>query len=584
MSLKQTQLSLSQCRLSLTKSIMSLRRTNKSSKESLKSLRESFIKPVLERFYEGMSSKKPHFVAIPALFFFAIQIRKKNLATFAELITTTAMQLPEHIALSFLNQWNDSPLDFSNAAQKRIDVNRAYLEEILKTGNTYYGINTGFGSLCNVRIADNELSDLQHNLVRSHACGMGDEVPEEIVRWMLLLKIHGLSQGYSGVRKEIVQRLIDFYNLKIYPVVYELGSLGASGDLAPLAHLSLPLFGEGEVNYKGQRRKAIEVLKENDLEPIPLAAKEGLALLNGTQFMSSYAVWSLLAAQRLSKWADMISAMSADAFLAKEEPFKPAIHRVRPHPGQIKTASAILKLLQGSELQTVEKVQVQDPYSFRCIPQVHGATKDVIENIQRVVETEINSVTDNPIVFHDEDAIMSGGNFHGQPLALNLDFLAIAIAELANISERRTYLLISGQRNLPPFLAPNAGVNSGFMIAQYTAAAIVSQNKQLCTHASVDSIVSSNGQEDHVSMGANAATKLRRVILNVQRVLAIELLTAAQALDLRRPHKSSSGIEQLWSDLRKEISFMESDRLLHTDLIRAEAFLNNDPEIYMTPE
>jgi histidine ammonia-lyase len=494
------------------------------------------------------------------------------------------MQLQEYISLPFLHRWNGNNIDFSDAAQERIGTNRTYLDEILKTGNTYYGINTGFGSLCNVRIADNELSDLQHNLVRSHACGMGDEVPEEIVRWMLLLKIHGLSQGYSGVRKEIVQRLIDFYNLKIHPVVYELGSLGASGDLAPLAHLSLPLFGEGEVNYKGRRRVAIEVLKENNLEPIPLAAKEGLALLNGTQFMSSYAVWSLLAAQRLSKWADLISAMSADAFLAKEEPFKPPIHRVRPHPGQIQTAATILSLLQGSELQTLEKLQVQDPYSFRCIPQVHGATKDVIENIQRVVETEINSVTDNPIVFHDEDVIMSGGNFHGQPLALNLDFLAIAIAELANISERRTYLLISGQRSLPPFLAPNAGVNSGFMIAQYTAAAIVSQNKQLCTPASVDSIVSSNGQEDHVSMGANAATKLRRVILNVQRVLAIELLTAAQALDLRRPHKSSVAIEQLWSDLRREVSFMESDRLLHTDLIKAEAFLNNHPEIYLTQE
>ena len=330
------------------------------------------------------------------------------------------------------------------------------------------------------------------------------------------------------------------------------------------------------MNYKNEKRKAIDVLKENNLEPIPLAAKEGLALLNGTQFMSSYAVWSLLAAQRLSEWADVISAMSADAFLAKDEPFKHPIHRVRPHKGQIGTAQRILDLLKGSELQLLQKEQVQDPYSFRCIPQVHGATKDALENIQRVVETEINSVTDNPIVFHDEDAIMSGGNFHGQPLALNLDFLAIAMAELANISERRTYLLISGQRNLPPFLAPNAGVNSGFMIAQYTAAAIVSQNKQLCTPASVDSIVSSNGQEDHVSMGANAATKLRKVILNVQRVLAIELLTAAQALDFRRPHKASSAIENLWAALRKEISFMETDRILHDDLIKAEKFLEHN--------
>jgi len=493
------------------------------------------------------------------------------------------MELPEHISLSYLKDWQEGRLSFSTSAQERIDTNRTYLEKILKGGKTFYGINTGFGSLCNVRIADNELSDLQHNLVRSHACGMGDEVPEKIVRWMLLLKIHGLSQGYSGVRKVVVQRLIDFYNLQIHPVVYELGSLGASGDLAPLAHLSLPIFGEGWVNYKEQKRTAREVLTECGLEPIPLTAKEGLALLNGTQFMSSYAVWNLLSAQRLSLWADVIAAMSADAFLAKEEPFHAAIHRVRPHKGQVATAKQMRELLGGSELQTLPKEQVQDPYSFRCIPQVHGATKDVIDYISTIVETEINSVTDNPIVFHDEGAIMSGGNFHGQPLALNLDFLAIAMAELANISERRTYLLISGQRNLPPFLAPNAGLNSGFMIGQYTAAAIVSQNKQLCTPASVDSIVSSNGQEDHVSMGANAATKLYKLMGNVQRVLAIELLTAAQALEFRRPHKSSPALESIFEALRAEIAFMEQDRILHTDLIKAEGFLDQDPAKWLQP-
>jgi histidine ammonia-lyase len=380
------------------------------------------------------------------------------------------------------------------------------------------------------------------------------------------------------VRKEIVQRLIDFYKLGISPVVYELGSLGASGDLAPLAHLSLPIFGKGKVRYKGVVREAAEVLKETGLEPIPLAAKEGLALLNGTQFMSSHAVWCLIKSRQLSAWADVIGALSAEGFMAKDEPFKHPIHRVRPHKGQIATAQRILSLLQGSAIQAMPKQQVQDPYSFRCMPQVHGASKDVIDMVSGIVETEINSVTDNPIVFHDEDAIMSGGNFHGQPLALNLDFLAIAVAELANISERRTYLLISGQRDLPPFLAPEAGVNSGFMIAQYTAAAIVSQSKQLCTPASVDSIVSSNGQEDHVSMGANAATKLRRVVMNVQRVLAIELLTAAQALDFRRPATSSPALEKLYAAFRKEISFMASDRLLHDDLIKAEQFLNQDVE------
>ncbi len=486
------------------------------------------------------------------------------------------MELPEHLTIDLLVKGYDT-IELSAAANDRIAHNRSYLETVLKEGKTHYGINTGFGSLCNVRIGDHELEQLQENLVCSHACGMGDEVPEEIVRLMLVLKVHGLSQGYSGVRTEIVQRLADFYNLGISPVVYELGSLGASGDLAPLAHLCLPLFGKGEVRYKGEKIPAAQALKKEGLEPIALAAKEGLALLNGTQFMNAYICWSLMQSKKLLEWADVVGAMSVDAFLAKDEPFKHPIHRVRPHKGQIATGRKILELLAGSEIQKLHKSQVQDPYSFRCMPQVHGASKDVADTVANVAEIEINSVTDNPIVFHDEDAIMSGGNFHGQPLALHADFLAIALAEIANISERRTYLLVSGQRGLPPFLAPNAGLNSGFMIAQYTAAAIVSQNKQYCTPASVDSIVSSNGQEDHVSMGANAATKLRRVVLNVQRVLAIELLTAAQALDLRRPHKSSAMIENIWSELRKSATFMAEDEILHDKLIAAERFLQNAP-------
>ena len=487
------------------------------------------------------------------------------------------MELADHISIDGVKNDYGNKIALSAAATKRIAHNRAYLDEVLKGGKTYYGINTGFGSLCNVRIEDHELEQLQENLVCSHACGMGEEVPEEIVRLMLLLKVHGLSQGYSGVRPQIVQRLADFYNLGIHPVVYELGSLGASGDLAPLAHLCMPLFGKGVVRYKGVKMPAAEALQKSGLEPIPLAAKEGLALLNGTQFMSAYTTWALIESKRLSVWADVIGAMSADAFMAKDEPFKYPIHRVRPHKGQIATAERILKLLAGSEIQQLHKEQVQDPYSFRCMPQVHGATKDVVDTVTNVLEIEINSVTDNPIVFHDEDAIMSGGNFHGQPLALHADFLAIAMAELANISERRTYLLVSGQRGLPAFLAPKAGLNSGFMIAQYTAAAIVSQNKQYCTPASVDSIVSSNGQEDHVSMGANAVTKLRKVVQNVQRVLGIELLTAAQALDIRRPKRSSTVIENLWSELRKEVSFMAEDEILHDKLVVAEQFLNREP-------
>ena len=489
------------------------------------------------------------------------------------------MELAEHLSIDRLKKDYADKIALSAAAKNRIAHNREFLDNVLRSGNTYYGINTGFGSLCNVRIQDHELEQLQENLVCSHACGMGDEVPEEIVRLMLLLKVNGLGQGYSGVRTEIVQRLVDFYNLGIHPVVYELGSLGASGDLAPLAHMCMPIFGKGTVTYKGVKMPAAEALQKTGLKPIPLAAKEGLALLNGTQFMSSYSSWALMESKRLLVWADVIGAMSADAFMAKDEPFKHPIHRVRPHKGQIATAERILNLLSGSDIQRLHKEQVQDPYSFRFMPQVHGATKDVVDTVSNVLEIEINSVTDNPIVFHDEDAIMSGGNFHGQPLALHADFLAIAMAELANISERRTYLLVSGQRGLPAFLAPNAGLNSGFMIAQYTAAAIVSQNKQYCTPASVDSIVSSNGQEDHVSMGANAVTKLRKVIQNVQRVLAIELLTAAQALDLRRPYKSSPVLENIWNEFRKEITFMPNDEILHDKLVAAERFLDREPMI-----
>ena len=487
------------------------------------------------------------------------------------------MEIPAHLYFKDFREELPLQIALSEAAIRRISHNRQYLDEKLKQGNIHYGINTGFGSLCNVRISDSELSLLQENLVCSHACGMGDIVPEHIVRWMLLLKIAGLSRGYSGVRPVIVERLAAFYNKGIIPVVYEQGSLGASGDLAPLAHLSLPLLGKGKVHYKGHIIDAAEALKVEGLEPLALAAKEGLALLNGTQFMSSYGTWATLASRRLSAWADIIGALSGEGFDMRADPFHPMIHHLRPHKGQEETAKNIREYLEGSGLQQKYKEQVQDPYSFRCMPQVHGATKDVLSQVAHVMETEINAVTDNPLVLHDEDLIVSGGNFHGQPMALQLDFLAIAMAELANISERRTYLLVSGQRGLPPFLAPEAGLNSGFMIVQYTAASIVSQNKQYCTPASVDSIVSSNGQEDHVSMGANAATKLYKVIKNVQRVLALELLTAAQAMEFRRPGTTSPALEKLLTAFRAQISFMDKDRLLHDDMVLAEAFLDQDP-------
>lgn len=486
------------------------------------------------------------------------------------------MTLPDVLDLANINQALQSKIQLSEADLAAVRKNRAYLDRKIKGDAVFYGINTGFGSLCNVQIPDTQLSDLQENLVCSHACGFGDEVAPAIVKLMLLLKIRGLAQGYSGIHEDTLQRLVYFYNEDMLPVVFEQGSLGASGDLAPLAHLSLPLLGKGQVRYKGRRMAAAEALEQVGLQPLRLHAKEGLALLNGTQFMSAYAVWALLKTENLVRWCDRIAALSLEGFGGKSEPFLPPIHRVRPHAGQVETAATLLALLEGSALQSLEKLQVQDPYSFRCIPQVHGASKDAIRHILSVVLTEINSVTDNPTLFEAEDQILSGGNFHGQPLAINLDYMAIALAELANISERRTYLLLSGKQGLPAFLAKDPGLNSGFMIAQYTAASIVSQNKQYCSPASVDSIVSSNGQEDHVSMGANAATKLKKVVENVQRVLAIELLCAAQALEFRRPSTSSPALENLHQAFRKMVTFNEADRLLHDDMVVAETFLNQD--------
>lgn len=462
---------------------------------------------------------------------------------------------------------NNYNLSLSEEAILKINKCRQYLDDRMAAStDPVYGINTGFGSLCDVKINNNDLEQLQKNLVMSHACGTGEEVPKPVVKLMLLLKIQSLSYGHSGVQLKTVQRLIDFYNNNIFPVIYTKGSLGASGDLAPLAHLSLPLIGMGEVEFENERITGAALLKKFNWEEIQLQSKEGLALLNGTQFMSAYAVYCLIQAKRISTQADLFAAISLDAFDGRIDAFDELIHIVRPHAGQLETAKNMLLNLEGSEIAAQKKAQVQDPYSFRCVPQVHGASKDTINYVQSVVTTEINSVTDNPNVFPDEDKIISGGNFHGQPLALVLDFLAIALAELANISERRTYQLISGQRGLPAFLVENPGLNSGFMIPQYTAASIVSENKQLCTPASVDSIVSSNGQEDHVSMGANAATKLYRVVENVNRVLAIELMNAAQALEFRRPLKSSAKIEKYISEYRKVVSRNTKDRYLSDDI------------------
>ncbi len=465
-------------------------------------------------------------------------------------------------------------IELSEKSRQQIIACRQFLDNKLSDNSRlYYGINTGFGSLCNVRIENDELEDLQYKLVVSTACGIGDEMPHELVKILLLLKIQSLSYGYSGITIEAVQMLIDFYNQDLIPVIHKQGSLGASGDLAPLAHMALSLLGIGDCYLKGERMAALEALKKIGHQPIKLKSKEGLALLNGTQFMSSYAVYNLIKAHRLIYQSDLIAAVSIDAFDAKLEPFTDTIHSIRPHAGQIKTAENIRQFLIGSEIINQKKEHVQDPYSFRCVPQVHGATKDAVAHITNVIETEINSVTDNPIVDTANDRIISGGNFHGQPLAINLDYLAIAIAELANISERRTYQLLSGARNLPVFLVDKPGLNCGLMIPQYTAASLVSQNKQWCTPASVDSIVSCNGQEDHVSMGANAATKCFGVMKNTERVLGIELLTAMQALDFRKPLKSSAMIEKLRNDYRKQISFITEDRVFAVDMKKSVDFL-----------
>ena len=467
-------------------------------------------------------------------------------------------------------------LYLSEEARINIQKCREYLDNKIAANETpIYGINTGFGSLCNVKISNENLSQLQENLVKSHACGIGEEVPQEIVKIMLLLKIQSLSYGHSGVQLVTVERLLDFYNNDILPVIYTLGSLGASGDLAPLAHLSLPLLGEGEVNFEGKKVHASKVLEYFNWQPIQLQSKEGLAMLNGTQFMSAYGSYILLKAIKYSYFADVISSISLEGFDGRIEPFDELIHFVRPHKGQINTAKRIKQLLEGSQIIGQDKKHVQDPYSFRCIPQVHGATKDTIDYVKKVFKTEINSVTDNPNIFIESDVIISGGNFHGQPLALALDFLAIALSELGSISERRTYQLISGQRGLPAFLVENPGLNSGFMIPQYTAASIASQNKQLATPASVDSIVSSNGQEDHVSMGANAATKCLKIMENLERILAIELMNASQAIHFREPLQSSEFIEIFLKSYRAEVPLVKNDRILHYDIENSIAFLNS---------
>ena len=466
-------------------------------------------------------------------------------------------------------------LVLSDEAIAKIQHCRDYLDSKMDdTSKPIYGVTTGFGSLCNRTISTDDLSTLQENLVKSHSCSIGQPIDETIIRLMLLLKAHALSMGFSGVQVETVQRILDFYNNDILPVVYDRGSLGASGDLAPLANLFLPLIGEGEVFHNGKRFKGSEILNIFGWRPIKLKSKEGLALLNGTQFMSANGIKALIDGWHMVKCFDLIGAISLEAFDGRIEPFFDCIHQVRPHRGQIETAERYRRLLEGSEIIAREKAHVQDPYSFRCIPQVHGAVKDAMYHVTNVLHTEINSVTDNPTVFPDDDLVVSGGNFHGEPLALIFDYMGIALHELGNISERRTAQLILGQRGLPEFLVAHPGLNSGYMIPQYAAAAVVSQNKMYCYSASSDSIVSSNGQEDLVSMGANAATKLHKIIDNLKYIAGIELMNAAQGLDFRRPLKSSSYIETVIEAYRKEVPTVEDDVVMKDYIESTMSFLD----------
>lgn len=469
-------------------------------------------------------------------------------------------------------------LELAKDAREAVKRSHAYLKDRLKNSNApIYGVNTGFGSLYDKSIAPADLAQLQKNLVMSHACGSGEPVPDQVVRAMLVLKVQNMAFGHSAVAPATVQRLIDMFNADVLPVVYERGSLGASGDLAPLAHLCLPLLGLGDVVMRGKRMTSAQALKKLGWKAIELGPKEGLALLNGTQFMNAYAALLVQQAARLADLADVIAAISLEAYDGRVEPFHPSVHAVRPHPGQAVVAGRFRALLKGSNLVEQAKAHVQDPYSFRCIPQVHGASRDAIAYVERVVERELEAVTDNPTVFDDEDLIISAGNFHGQPLALALDFLAIAAAEIGSISERRTYKLIGGQRGLPAFLVAEPGLNSGFMIPQYTAASLVSANKQRCMPNCVDTIDSSNGQEDHVSMGAAAAIKTWQVVQDVERILAIELFTAAQALEFRRPAQSSAQLESFVSAFRERVPFLKADVVMHDHMEAALDFLRNVP-------
>jgi len=472
------------------------------------------------------------------------------------------------------------------ATEQLIRASEQSVQEIVSREIPVYGINTGFGPLCDRHISEKDTTLLQSNILKSHSVGVGKPIPKEIAKLMLITKVQALAQGYSGVRMEILERIIWHIDNDLIPVVPEKGSVGASGDLAPLAHLFLPMIGLGEIWAGEERRPALAVLTKHGLEPMALGPKEGLALINGTQFILAFAVKAVERLQNTLEIADLAGAMSLEGLMGSARPFDPRLHQLRPYKGSILVAQNLHALLDGSEIlkSHVNCERIQDPYSLRCMPQVHGASRNAWLHLKELTEIELNSVTDNPIIFDADDTI-SGGNFHGQPLALPLDYATVAAAELGNIADRRCYLMSEGRYGLPKLLVPNAGLNSGLMIPQYTTAALVTENKTLCFPASADSVPTSLGQEDHVSMGSISARKLHQVLENIEYIQAIELLYAAQALDFRRPLKSTPVIEACHDLVRGHVDFIDHDRVFADDinqihgLLTSGAFLNRAREI-----
>jgi len=472
----------------------------------------------------------------------------------------------------------EATIELAPSALERVERSRALVEQVAAGDEPAYGINTGFGTLAEVRIDRKDLRALQRNLLLSHAAGVGPPLPIPEARALLLLRINVLAKGFSGIRVPTLSLAVEMLNRGVVPVVPERGSVGASGDLAPLAHLSLALIGEGEAFYRGRRVRARQALAEAGLAPVVLEAKEGLALVNGTQAMCAVGALALLRSEALAEVADLAGAMTLEGLLGSHKPFLPEVQRVRPHPGQIASAEMLRRFLADSELvlSHANCSKVQDPYSLRCIPQVHGAAREGISFARRILEVEVNAATDNPLVFTESAAIVSGGNFHGQPVSLGLDVLAMALTQLATISERRVEQLVNPSLSgLPPFLTRNSGLNSGFMIAQVTSAALVAESRILCHPASVDSIPSSAGREDHVSMGMTAALKARQVAEHTRSCLAIELLAAAQAIDMRLPLKAGRGVRSAHQLIRSRVPPMESDRELHVDIEAVQQLIDS---------